>query len=50
MSALAPRDHAGVPHDEIDLPISAHGAFGVAMVWLAFYALAVVSAIVSYFY
>ena len=35
--------------DEVDPPLSKHGAFGAAVCWLAFYALAVVSAVVANF-
>ena len=51
MSAPHPQDQAGLPrHETTDLPLSKHGAFGVAVAWLAFYALAVANMIVSYFH
>ena len=37
------------PHHEIDFLISKHRAFGPALCWLGFYALAVVSTLVANF-
>jgi hypothetical protein len=45
MSDPDSQDRVRATRNEIDLSLSKHGTFGVAICWLAFYALAVVSAV-----
>ena len=49
MSGPASQDEVRSTRHEVDLPLSNHGAFVAAMCWLLFYALAVVSALVTNF-
>jgi hypothetical protein len=49
MSGPASQDKVRATRHEVDPPLSNHGAFGAAMCWLVFYALAVVSALATNF-
>jgi hypothetical protein len=48
MSGPVSQDKVRACH-EVDLPPLNHGAFGAAMCWLVFYALAVVRALITNF-
>ena len=49
MSGPASQDKVRATRQEVDLPLSSYGAFGAAMCWLVFYALALVNALVANF-
>jgi hypothetical protein len=50
MSDLVSQDQVRAARHEVDLSLSKQGAYGAAVCWLAFYALAVVSVVVANFH